>query len=369
MPNLVSIGKLGSQGLAQSVIPSFTNPNNVAIVTGTPPNVNGICGNYFYNQLVGEEVMMNAPEHLRCSTILSAFSQAEYSVGVVTTKEKLRRLLGKDTRGVCISVEDARSASLDENGIEGIEELVGRAAPSIYDPDISVYCLEVGLRLMAVRETALLYLSTTDFVQHKYGPGSPEAQMFYGRLDQLIGEFDGLGAIIGITADHGMNDKVNADGSPRVQFLETILAANSVKARVVLPITDPYVVHHGALGSYATVYFNNGDVENGRKLLERVPGVELVLNRVEAHAQFLLPPDRIGDLIVLSDQSTTLGKTPEWHDLAAVRTGLRSHGGLHERSVPFIVNRRLRPSYDSRLRSGEVYNYDLFDFLLNGIKD
>ena len=80
--------------IADCVVPSFTNPNNLSIVTGAPPSVHGICGNYFYDTESGAEVMMNDPKYLRAPTILAAFADAGATVAVVTAKDKLRRLLG-----------------------------------------------------------------------------------------------------------------------------------------------------------------------------------------------------------------------------------------------------------------------------------
>ena len=216
----------------------------------------------------------------------------------------------------------------------------------------------------------MLYLSTTDFVQHKYAPGSTEANAFYARLDRYLGELHRSGAIVGITADHGMNGKTKADGTPKVQYLESLLREAGVEeARVILPITDPYIVHHGALGSYATVYLHTDHVERATTCLRAVPGVERVLTRAEAARTFQLPADRIGDLVVLSDRDTVLGRTPDWHDLKDVATGLRSHGGLHETTVPFIVNRPLVDEVAARLAAGELRNFDLFHVLCNGIRE
>jgi len=367
MPELSAMAAKGASGVARSVIPSFTNPNNIAIATGVPPSVNGICGNYYYDEAIGEEVMMNDPKYLRCPTIFAAFADADARVAVVTTKDKLLRLLGKGLNGVCVSVEAAGKPDGDSFPIV---QKVGRPAPGIYDPEISVYCIEAGVRLIETENIGLAYLTTTDFVQHKYKPGSAEANAFYARIDRFIGQLDQLGAVVAVTADHGMNDKVNSDGSPKVQFLETLLAdAGFREARVILPITDPYVVHHGALGSYATIYLGNDGVERAREFLGEVPGIEFVLSRSEAAGRFHLPPDRIGDLVVLADQSTTLGRRPSWHDLSAVESGLRSHGGLHEQSVPFIFNRPLLPGYADELAAGEANNFDLFDFACNGTQD
>lgn len=368
MPQLAVIKGKGSFGLVQSAIPSFTNPNNTALVSGVPSSENGICGNFYYDPGRNEEVMMNDPEYLRCPTILSAFSQSGYSVGAITAKDKLRKLLGKDLCGICFSIERSEGVELGEEGLS-VRDLVGRPAPGIYDPEISIYCLEAGVRLMERHQLNVLYLSTTDFVQHKYKPGSSEANSFYSKIDALLGELDQMGVVVGATADHGMNDKVRPDGSPNVQFLETILQEHGLpEVRVILPITDPYVVHHGALGSYATIYLPAAQVEKAAEILRSLDGVDLVLQREEAVIQFQLPPDRIGELVVLADRNTVLGRTPEWHDLKAVQSGLRSHGGLHEQKVPLFINRKLKQIYSDRLESGEARNYDLFDFLFNGVE-
>jgi phosphonoacetate hydrolase len=368
MPNLERIRKRGSSGLARSVIPSFTNPNNMAIVTGVPPAVNGISANFYYDPEDDREVMMNDASFLRCSTVLSAFSEAGKSVAVVTAKDKLRKLLGKGLNGICFSVERAHEVTIQENGISDVTRKIGRQNPDVYDPECSVYCIEAGDWLLRAHRPDLLYLSTTDYVQHKFAPDEPEAKSFYKRLDHFLGRIDEQDVLMGITADHGMNDKTRKDGSPRVQYLESALMEEGItEPRVILPITDPYVVHHGALGSFATVYVNSDQIEPAASLLEKIPGVELVLTREEAARRYQLPGDRIGDLVVLADRHTVLGRTPEWHDLSSVQKGLRSHGGLHEQEVPFIFNRPLKDEYADRLSNGSVNNYDILDFLCNGV--
>jgi phosphonoacetate hydrolase len=373
MPHLQAMIAGGARGEARSVVPSFTNPNNVAIVTGAPPDVNGIPGNYYYDPEADEEVLMQDPRWLRCSTLLAGFAKAGLDVAAVTTKDKLRAFLseGLPASSIRFSVEKAHEVTLEVNGIEGVTDLVGRDNPGIYDPEASVFCIEAGARLMTrTPPPRVLYLSTTDFVQHKYAPGSTEANAFYARLDRFLGELHRSGAIVGITADHGMNGKTKADGTPNVQYLESLLREAGVEeARVILPITDPYVVHHGALGSYATVYLHADHVERATTCLRVVPGVERVLTRAEAARTFQLPADRIGDLVVLSDRDTVLGRTPDWHDLKDVATGLRSHGGLHETTVPFIVNRPLVDEVAARLAAGELRNFDLFHVLCNGIRE
>ena len=373
MPQLQAMIAAGTRGEAHSVVPSFTNPNNVAIVTGVPPDVNGIPGNYYYDPEADEEVLMQDPRWLRCSTLLAGFAEASLDVAAVTTKDKLRAFLseGLPPSSIRFSVEKAHEVTLEVNGIAGVTDLMGRDNPGIYDPEASVFCIEAGARLMTrTPPPRVLYLSTTDFVQHKYAPGSAGANAFYARLDLFLGELHRSGAIVGITADHGMNGKTKADGSPKVEYLESLLREAGVEeARVILPITDPYVVHHGALGSYATIYLHENHVERATGCLQAVAGVERVLTRSEAAQTFQLPADRIGDLVVLSDRDTVLGRTPDWHDLKDVAIGLRSHGGLHETTVPFIVNRPLVDDVTSRLAAGELRNFDLFHVLCNGTRD
>jgi len=370
MPNLQRMMRDGCSGLVQTIIPSFTNPNNVGIVTGVTADLNGIPGNYYYDPVTEVEVMMNDPAFLRTPTILAHMSQqGGRRVAAITTKDKLRTILAEGMKGgICFSVEQAHAATTAENGIDAVLDMVGRDNPGIYDPEASIFCIEAGAALVKRDLADFLYLTTTDFVQHKYAPGTPNADGFYARLDTFLGELHASGAVVGITADHGMNDKVLDDGSPNVRFLEDLLVAEGIGARVILPITDPYVVHHGSLGSAATVYLDrDDDLEAAMRLLRSIPGVEHVLEREQAVDTHSLPPDSIGDLFVLGDQHTVLGRTPAYHDLAAVASGLRSHGGLHEATVPMILNRPLAAAYDDRLRGGEMLNIDLFDALCNGV--
>ncbi|MDN5201063.1 phosphonoacetate hydrolase [Fulvivirgaceae bacterium BMA10] len=371
MPNIQRFLKTGSFGYVESVIPSFTNPNNMAIVTGVTPDKNGICGNYYYDKKTGEEVMMNDPENLKVPTILGTFSQQNKKVAVVTAKDKLRKMLNKGLNGICFSAEHADKVTIEENGIGNVvDDLMSKENPGIYDPEISVYCIEAGARLLEREHFDLMYLTTTDFVQHKYAPGDQEAINFLSRIDRWIGELDRLGAVVGVTADHGMSAKTNSDGSPKVQYLETILLENAnISSRVILPITDPYVVHHGALGSYATVYLQESDIVAAKEIIGKIPGIEMVLTREEAVSKFSLPAEMIGELVVLSDGPTVIGRAKSWHDLEKVKSGLRSHGGLHESKVPMIINRPLNQVYKEKLDSGKARNFHLFDFLHNGVEN
>jgi phosphonoacetate hydrolase len=356
---------------ADCVIPSFTNPNNLSIVTGVPPAIHGISGNYFYDPATGQEVMMNDPKFLRCDTLLAALSQAGARVAVVTAKDKLRRLLGHGMHGVCFSSERADQTTKDEHGIERATALVAMPVPSVYSAELSEYVLAAGLELLRRERPDAMYLSLTDYVQHKHAPGTPAATEFYAMLDRYFDAFDRAGAVLGITADHGMNAKSGPDGAPRVVYLRPLLDAivGPGRARVILPITDPYVVHHGALGSFATVYLD--DAPRATEVAARLaatPGVAEVYDNATGSARFELPRDRVGDLIVIGDTHTVLGKSPEEHDLSLLEEPLRSHGGVSEQTVPFVINRPLGAAYRARLaHTDDLRNFDLFDYVLNGV--
>jgi phosphonoacetate hydrolase len=364
MPWMKRVLAEGTAVVADCVMPSFTNPNNLSIVTGAPPSVHGICGNYLYDTESGVEVMMNDPKWLRAPTLLAALAQAGCKVAVITAKDKLRKLLGHGLRGICLSAEKSDQLTLEENGIEEILQLVGMPVPSVYSAQLSEFVFAAGVRLMQTRRPDIMYLSTTDYVQHKHAPGSEPANSFYAMMDRYLGELDAQGCAIVVTADHGMNSKTKLDASPNVIYLQDVLDGwlGAAAARVILPITDPYVVHHGALGSYATLYLR-GDID-ARALAERIGalrGIETVLLRAEAASRFELPPDRIGDLVVVSSRPVALGGAAAKHDLSGLDAPLRSHGGLSEQPVPLIMNQR---SADLDLER-RWRNFDAFDWVLN----
>ena len=356
--------KQGANLLADCVVPSFTNPNNLSIVTGVPPAVHGICGNYFFDRELGQEVMMNDPKYLRAGTVLAAFADAGAKVAVVTAKDKLRKLLGHRMKGICFSSEKSDQVTMEENGIDNVLDMVGMPVPSVYSAELSEFVFAAGVKLMESRRPDLMYLSTTDYVQHKAAPGSPAANAFYAMMDGYLAQLDALGATIVVTADHGMNDKHDAAGAPNVIYLQDVLDGwyGQDEARVILPITDPYVVHHGALGSFATVYVPaQASVPGWIERIKGIPGMELVLSRKDAAERFELPPDRIGDIVVVSEQSTVIGTSASRHDLSALEVPLRSHGGVSEQRVPLICNRPVTGIAAGR----RLRNFDALDIALN----
>ena len=365
-------GKVLTQGtslLADCVVPSFTNPNNLSIVTGQPPAVHGICGNYFLDPDTGKEVMMNDPKFLRVETLFPAFQRAGCRIAVITAKDKLRGLLGKGLvlgagKACSFSSEKSGKASLGENGIDKVNAMVGMAVPDVYSAALSEFVFAAGVKLMERDRPQIMYLSTTDYIQHKHAPGTPVANDFYAMMDGYMARLDAMGCTIVLTADHGMNAKFGADGQPDVIYLQDVFDGwlGTDNARVILPITDPYVVHHGALGSYAVVYLPIGiKPEEMVAKLKAMPGIEAALTKDEAAKRFELPADRLGDLVVVSTKHKVLGTSAARHDLSGLTEPLRSHGGISEQHVPLICNRTLAAPADGR----QWRNFDAFDLALN----
>ncbi len=330
--------------------------------------MHGICGNYLYDRETGTEVMMNDPKFLRAPTILASFADAGAKLAVITAKDKLRGLLGKGMKGICFSAEKADQATEEANGIGDVLNFVGKPLPSVYSADLSEFVFAAGAKLLKAQDPKvrpdIMYLSTTDYIQHKYAPGDAVAQRLLPHDGRYLAEMDAMGAEIVLTADHGMNDKHGDDMKPQVVYLQDVLDGwlGAAKARVILPITDPYVVHHGALGSFATVYLpDDADQAAIIARIAKLPGIELAVDRATGCKKFELPEDRVGDVIVVSEKLFAIGTSVSKHDLSGLTRPLRSHGGMTEQKVPIIVNRKLRALPQGyRLR-----NFSAFDLGLN----
>ena len=369
MPHLQRLAEGGFESVVRGALPSFTNVNNACIVSGVPPSVTGISGNFFLDPRTGRELMMNSSRYVRCGTILAAASRAGRRVAMVTAKEKLRDLLTKDLEGIAFSSERAAAAAVETHGVANLEELVGRPQPVIYSADASLYVLAAGASLIRRNLADFLFLSLTDYMQHKHPPDSARSLDFHQALDREIGALLETGARVGVTADHGMNAKTGPDGRPNVVYLESLLRERfGTGIRVVCPITDPYVVHHGSLGSAVMVHVTEPlKTAAVAAWVRRLPGIDAVYDRPSASRELDLPADRIGDLVVMADAGAVIGRTPADHDLSVLDEPLRSHGGRHEVMVPMLLSEPLSAEYQARAADG-ARNYEIFDYLCNGVR-
>ena len=367
MPNLARMLQVGHRSLVRGALPSFTNVNNCAMVTGCPPKETGIGGNYIIDPVSGEEVMTNSSSFLRRGTILAAAAKAGRRVAMVTAKDKLRELLSKDLDGIAFSTEKADEVTAEVHGVADIVSHVG-PKPNIYSAEASLYVLRSGVYLIESGLADFCYLTLTDYMQHKFAPEHPQSLAFYRDIDREIGRLLSLGCVVAATADHGMNSKCDADGNPNVVYLETELTKQFGEGiTVICPITDPYVVHHGALGSAVTVYLPKGlDVERVASWVLNLTGVAEVHRRDTAVTKLELPRDRIGDLFVLSTRDFVIGRTPAHHDLGQLESQLRSHGGRYEEMVPLVLSHPLNETYYAKSQ-GDPRNFDVFDYACNGV--
>jgi len=374
LPNVARFVAEGFGTVVDGSMPSFTCPNNMSIITGTPTSRHGISGNFYLDTATWQPVVMTGPELLRGDTILAKFAEAGASVVSITAKDKLRRQLGKglDVRQghVSFSSEYASRCTLADNGIENALEFVGMPQPDMYSMELSLFVLEAGVKLLAQRRPDLLYLSLTDWVQHKYAPEESEALRFYRALDDAFGRLAALDATVALTADHGMSDKSNAAGEPNVIWLQDILDARfgAGTTTVICPITDAFVGHHGALGGFVRVW-SRGAV-SARQIIEHIAGVdgiEMALDREAACRLFDMPADREGDVAVVARQDVCIGSSASAHDLSGLKGHrLRTHGGLSETKVPFIVNQPLNDAYKLKAAGQSLKSWQIFDFAING---
>ena len=377
IPNVERYLREGFHTVAHGTMPSFTCPNNMSIVTGRPASVHGISGNFYLDRATNEPVVMTGPELLRVPSVMSEFSRHGMRVASVTAKDKLRRQLQKgmdlSNGSVSFSSQHADRCTLEENGIEDVLDFVGRPLPDMYSADLSLFVLDAGLRLLEERRPDLLYLSLTDYIQHAHAPGDREADRFYAELDARFGRFEALDATVALTADHGMNEKTNDDGTPRVVWLQDLLDAElgAGACTVICPITDAFVGHHGALGGFVRVYCQAGLAgERVIDAIEAVPGLERVLSREAVAREFELPFDSEGDVAVLGDERTVIGAREVDHDLSGLKgQRLRTHGSVHEANVPIILSRPVSDEYARHAEDARLHSHETLDYALNGILD
>ena len=368
LPNMGKMCKAGFSVTAQAAMPTFTNPNNCSIITGAPTAKHGIAGNFYLDAETGEERLVLDDSLLRGSTILEQMSRRGVRVAAVTAKDKLRRLIQHGLQpaqgDICFSSEYANQCTLAENGIENVETYVGRPAPPQYSGDLSIYVLDAGIKLLQEGRADLFYLTLSDFVQHKHAPGSKESNDFFRALDERVGKLLQLGAVVGITGDHGMSDKSLDDGSPNVLYVQDELEAlfPSAPLRVICPITDPFVRHHGALGSFVRIHVTDKTkVSQMIEQLKTCSQIEAVMTGAEGAALFEMPQDREGDIVAVAIKGAVLGAKREDHDLENLKDHrLRSHGGLSEQAIPLIAN-----VSRSEEKQGAWRNFDVFDVVLN----
>jgi phosphonoacetate hydrolase len=374
IPNIARFIQKGFSTVADGTVPSFTCPNNMSMITGTPASKHGISGNYFLEPATGKAIVMTGPELLRGDTILAQFAKAGAKVVSITAKDKLRRQLGKNldlsNGSMSFSSEKADQCTMAENGIENVLQFVGQPLPDMYSEALSLFVLDAGIKILERDRPDLMFLSLTDYVQHKYAPTEAAAKRFYQDLDARFGKLQALGALVALTADHGMNDKSTADGKPNVIWLQDVLDAKfgAGDTRVICPITDAFVAHHGALGGFVRVYcLGKATPRQVIDLVRGIEGVEVAYDKETACRVLDLPADREGDVAVISTAGVCIGASRKDHDLSGLEGHrLRTHGGVSEAKVPIILSEPLNDEYKLVAGVSTLKSYQIFDIAING---
>lgn len=317
-PGWDAIADDGASGTCNAVVPTLTNVNNVSIVTTSHPDTHGITGNTYYDPAKGERVYMEDPSYLRCDTRIQTLTNDGARVGVLVAKQKLERMVGGGST----------TAASAESPPAWLEDAVG-PAPDIYSGEASRWLLDAAVHLLDNHELDWLYVSTTDVIPHKHPPGDPAAAEWVAGLDDGIARLHARASGVVATADHGMRQKTLAVD------VERLLEQDDIPATVIRLIRDEHVYHHQNLGGAAYVYLSDPTThDDARRLLRHTTGVDTVLTTDEAAERFRLPPDRIGDLMLLGTPESVFGPLD---NQTHADVDLRSHGSHHEQQIPYAT--------------------------------
>ncbi len=349
-PNLDRLGAEGRRVLVRAQMPTVTNVNNVSLICGGPPALHGITANYFRSRETGEEVYMESGDFLLSPTLMERGSAAGLKTAALASKKKLTDMVGKGADFV-VTAEEPPGWLVERAG----------AKEEIYSAEVNFWLLRAARAVVEEKAPELFYVTTTDFSQHKYGPETEEGQEHLSTIDAEIGRladaWSGLhadGAIF-VTADHGMRHKSRAI-DPGV-----ILRNIGIAAEAVPIIKDRYVVHHGNQGGAAYVHLGEGaSLDEAVSVLEEVPGIEAALPREIAAARFQLLPERMGEIMVLADEDTVFGVMDE----AGREIDLRSHGSVHEQTVPLFAWNA--PFFEP---GEDPHHFDAVRSVMNGLEE
>jgi phosphonoacetate hydrolase len=319
MPNLRRLAAAGFYREGKAVLPSVTNVNNASVVTAAFPEVHGIVANFYFDPATGEHVLMESGEFLECPTLFEEAGRRGRRAALVTAKDKVKTLLARGAV-TAFSAEIPEPTIVDEIG----------PPPGIYTAEVNHWVFCAARSVLRRPDIDWVYVSTTDYMMHTYGPEHERSCEHLYRLDQLLGEMvdDHPQLRLGLTADHGMNAKTRGIDIAR------LLAAHGLAAEAVPIIRDKHVVHHGNFGGACYVYLQNpSQIALAGEILQAEPGIEEIYGRAEAAERFRLRANRIGDWFLLAAADTVFGDLESSREDVAVR----SHGSRHEEQVPILL--------------------------------
>lgn len=341
-PNLDRMIREGSYREGPGVIPSVTNVNNASVATGSFPDEHGITTNYYYDRAQNQGVFMETPEFLLRPTILEKTTARGLKAGLISSKEKIRRLL-------------SRGATLATSAQDPDPDIVAAVGPKedIYSPEVNYWSLRVAGHMLGELDFDLVYLATTDYMMHTYPPEDSRSLEHMHMLDRLLGEIVDAHPTLEVylTADHGMSAKTQGIDLARV------LAAEGVEAEAIPIIRDRHVTHHKNLGGASYIYLRDvADYQRAHAILKKIEGIDEIHSRDDASEKFRLHRDRIGDIFVLGKQEVAFGVLEKARETVSVR----SHGSRFESTVPILAYRAPAPPepYERNLDLGRLFTWD-----------
>jgi phosphonoacetate hydrolase len=319
MPNLKRFASAGTYREGKGMMPSLTNVNSASLATGDYPEHHGITANTFFDPALRREVEMSAPGYLLRPTVFEYASRRGWKTAFVGAKAKIQSL---------VASRATISLSAEASGVP------------MYEAENSYWVFEQGRKALRDPDVRMLYLTTTDFMMHTYAPGHERSREHLHEVDRALGSIvdDHPNLELYLCADHGMNAKTVAIDPVR------LLYEKGLRARGAAAIADKHKVHHRDLGG--SLYLDleeHSSILKARDVLRAEEGVEEVLLREEAAKRFRLRADRTGDLFVLAGKNYALGSMPKTRTDVKVRT----HGSLHETTVPLLVYGRKPKKLDS----------------------
>lgn len=306
-----------------AVFPTVTNANNASICCGAYPKDHGITGNSYFNEATGEADYMESADFIRMPTIIQRAAARGVKSALLTCKVKTIHLLGRGAE-IAIAAEAPPAQWVERYG----------KPSNIYSREINYWLWEVAVDILKSRpDIGLLYVHTTDYPMHMWAPAARESKEHMERLDGLLAAARAAApdAVFLLTADHGMNYKKRC--------WDLFKACRDLGSEVRFALSaekDRYVKHHRTFGGAAWVWLNSPkDEDKVAAALMGLKGIEAVLPRRDAAEKFGLMPERIGELAVFGDADTVFGEldTP----MEELEAGYRSHGSLHESSIPLII--------------------------------
>lgn len=332
-PTLDRIARAGFHVEGACVLPSVTNVNNTSILTGAFPSDHGITSNYWFDRVSRTGDYVESSEFVRVPTVLERAAKRGLRTIMLTSKGKLLRLLGQGA-GAVYAAEAPPRFLVDRLGPPG----------GIYSTEINVWLFRAARELLSSEDPDVMYVSTTDFMQHKYAPEHEVAQQHMHDLDTVLGDIiaDRPDREVYVTADHGMRAKsVGVD-------LRRIIGGPEGDVVFMPIIKDRYVAHHDNLAG-AAFLFCADDAARQRTVarLAECPEVEHVYTNEEAAEAFSMPADRIGDFFVLGAPDVVFGEFGSERQEVSVR----SHGSHHEARVPIYGL--------NAVRSADHYRYNI----------